>query len=228
MRGIYQLINELRYKVEEFLDLVEHYLFENIITWVKDNNSISEVLEKILSLLPENQIDDKIDKFMFKLPIIKKEIDEDLGFFMISDPAIKSVYEVVICYLSFKAIWIYRIAHCLNSLDIKILPRYLSEYAHRISGIDIHPSACIGIPFFIDHGTGVVIGETTVIGKSVKIYHGVTLGAKSLNVPLKQKNIKRHPTIGNNVTIYADAKVLGGKTVIKDNSIIKCNQIIIE
>lgn len=222
------MTNELKSKVEEFLDLIEYYLFENVVTWIKREKTILQTLKEILSLLPENKIDDKIDKFLFELPTIKKATEEDLGFFMVSDPAIKSVYEVIICYLSFKAIWIYRIAHCLDSLDIKILPRYLSEYAHRISGIDIHPSACIDTPFFIDHGTGIVIGETTIIGKFVKIYHGVTLGAKSLNKPLKQKNIKRHPTIGNNVTIYADAKILGGKTIIKDNSVISCNQIIIE
>lgn len=228
MRGIYQVTNKLKEKIEEFVDSVEYYLFERIVNWSKPEKSISKLLKEIFEMLNIYKNDEILDSFVFELPIIKKNVEEDLGYFMISDPAIKSVEEVIICYLSFKAIWIYRIAHYFNKVKVKILPRCLSEYAHQISGIDIHPGAEIGIPFFIDHGTGIVIGETTKIGKNVKIYQGVTLGAKSLYNSEKQKNTKRHPTIGDNVTIYADAKILGGKTQIKDNTVIKCNQIVIE
>lgn len=212
----------LRIKLENFLDALESYFFENIFITNKQN-IINEQLNEFLEIL--NQDKQITEKFIHELPFIKKQIEEDIGFFMISDPAIKSIEELIICYLSFKAIWIYRISHSLNNLNVKILPRLLSEYAHMISGIDIHPASKIGYPFFIDHGTGVVIGETTQIGHHVKLYQGVTLGTKNFK---NIKNKKRHPTIGNYVTVYADAKILGGNTFVKDYSIIKCNQIITE
>lgn len=209
----------IRNKMEELLITFESYFFEAIF---KTDFNLNEKVKEILNIL---NIDDRIvEKIIFEMPTIKKQVEEDLGFFMISDPAIKSIEEVLICYLSFKAIWIYRIAHLFNDLKIEILPRYLSEYAHMLSGIDIHPAAIISSPFFIDHGTGVVIGETTKIGHHVKIYQGVTLGAKNLK---NMKNKKRHPTIGNYVTIYADAKILGGKTFINDYTIVKCNELIV-
>ncbi len=220
--------NLLKENVKEFLDVIEKYFFKSIILTNESEESIGKILRKILVLINHSNIREIIDSFIFELPAIKKQVEEDLGFFMISDPAIKSIDEVIICYLSFRAIWIYRISHYLDTIKVKILPRYLSEYAHMISGIDIHPGATISSPFFIDHGTGIVIGETTIIGHHVKIYQGVTLGAKSLANIEKAKKEKRHPTIGNYVTIYADAKVLGGKTHIKDYSVIKCNQVIIE
>lgn len=123
----------------------------------------------------------------------------------------------------FFALLIYRISHELANQKIKIIPRYLSEYAHSKTGIDINPNAIIGCPCFIDHGTGIVIGETADIGNNVKIYQGVTLGAKSLSRGNLLKGVKRHPTIGNNVTIYANATILGGDTIIGDNSTIGAN-----
>ncbi len=212
----------LHNKIENLLASFESYFFENFFKTNKFSENLNEKLKEILKIFCED--DSLVEKIIFELPNIKKQIEEDLGFFMISDPAIKCIEEVVICYLSFKAVWIYRITHLLDNLKIPILPRYLSEYVHMISSIDIHPSAKISSPFFIDHGTGVVIGETAEIGHHVKIYQGVTLGAKNLN---NVKNKKRHPTIGNYVTIYADAKILGGKTFVKDYTIVKCNELIV-
>lgn len=137
------------------------------------------------------------------------------------DPAAESIEEVIVSYPGFFAITIHRIAHELYKLKIPVLPRLFSEYAHKETGIDIHPGASIGESFCIDHGTGVVIGETTEIGKHVKIYQGVTLGALSVN---KEKaGSKRHPTIRNNVTIYSGTTILGGKTVIGSHSVIGGN-----
>lgn len=134
------------------------------------------------------------------------------------DPAATSVNEVIVSYPGFYAITVYRIAHKLTQLDIPVLPRIVSEYAHGKTGVDIHPNAKIGVPFMIDHGTGIVIGETTVIGKNVSIYQGVTLGA--LQVAKNLADIKRHPTVEDNVIIYARTTILGGDTVIGKDSII--------
>jgi len=140
------------------------------------------------------------------------------------DPAANSVEEVIFSYPSIEAITVHRIAHELHREGVPMLPRIMSEYAHSASGIDIHPGAQIGESFFIDHGTGVVIGETTVIGNNVKLYQGVTLGALSLarGVP-GERSTKRHPTLENNVTIYAGATILGGETVIGAGSVVGGN-----
>lgn len=137
------------------------------------------------------------------------------------DPAAKSGDEVIVSYPGLEAIIVYRIAHFLYSCGVPVIPRIMSEYIHGKTGIDIHPGAEIGESFFIDHGTGVVIGETTKIGNNVKIYQGVTLGALSVKKSLQ--NEKRHPTIEDNVTIYANATILGGKTVIEKNSVVGGN-----
>jgi serine O-acetyltransferase len=138
------------------------------------------------------------------------------------DPAAKTIDEVVISYPGILAITVHRIAHQLRQQDIPLLPRMMSEYAHSVTGIDIHPGATIGSSFFIDHGTGVVIGETTEIGERVRIYQGVTLGALSLpKEEVEQlRYAKRHPTIEDDVTIYAGATILGGETVIGRGSVI--------
>jgi serine O-acetyltransferase len=137
------------------------------------------------------------------------------------DPAAESVEEVVSAYPGFHAIAIYRIAHEFYALEVPIFPRLLSELAHQRTGIDIHPGATIGRSFFIDHGTGIVIGETSVIGERVKIYQGVTLGALSVEKSLSAS--KRHPTIENGVVIYSNATILGGETVIGHDSVIGGN-----
>jgi len=142
------------------------------------------------------------------------------------DPAAKSGDEVIVSYPGLQAIIVYRLAHFLYECGVPVIPRIMSEHIHGRTGIDIHPGAKIGESFFIDHGTGVVIGETTIIGKNVKIYQGVTLGALSVKKSLK--NTKRHPTIEDDVTIYANATILGGETVIGKGSVIGGNSWITE
>jgi serine O-acetyltransferase len=142
------------------------------------------------------------------------------------DPASSCVEEIILCYPGFYCISVYRLAHILYGLGIPVLPRVMTEYAHGQTGIDIHPGARIESPFFIDHGTGIVIGETTQIGKDVKIYQGVTLGA--LTVEKGMARTKRHPTIENDVVIYAGSTILGGKTVIGHHTVVGGNTWITE
>ena len=144
------------------------------------------------------------------------------------DPAAKTKEEIIFCYPGLFAIFVYRFAHELNKMKVPFIPRIMSEYAHDHTGIDINPGATIGEYFFIDHGTGVVIGETTEIGNNVKIYQGVTLGALSTRSGQLLRNVKRHPTIEDDVTIYSSASILGGETVIGKGSVIGGNAFITE
>ncbi|MGE5495054.1 MAG: serine O-acetyltransferase EpsC [Burkholderiales bacterium] len=160
------------------------------------------------------------------LPDLRSVINTDIRAAFEGDPAAKSYEEVILSYPSLEAVSIYRIAHLIESLGVPIIPRIMTEYAHKNTGIDIHPGATIGKSFFIDHGTGVVIGETCTIGNNVKLYQGVTLGAKSF--PLDEhgnpiKGVKRHPDIEDNVIIYAGATILGGDTRIGHDSVIGGN-----
>ena len=164
----------------------------------------------------------------------KEELDclacinkKDLDFFYECDPAADSLDEIKLTYPGFRAILLYRIAHILYKKGMKLEARIISEYGHSRTGIDIHPACEIGSPFFIDHGTGIVIGETTDIGKYVKIYHGVTLGALSLKGGSALRGKKRHPTIQDHVTIYSGASILGGDTVIGENVTIGSNVFIV-
>ena len=160
------------------------------------------------------------------LPEILEVIKTDIQAGYEGDPAATSTDEVILTYPAFKAISIYRVAHKLYQLKVPLIPRIMTEYAHTATGIDIHPGATIGRYFFIDHGTGVVIGETTTIGEHVKLYQHVTLGAKSFEVGedgVLVKGIKRHPDIGNRVVIYAGATILGGDTKIGDDCVIGGN-----
>ena len=163
--------------------------------------------------------------FFEKLPKLAEVLDLDAQAALAGDPAAYSREEVIVTYPGFYAVCIYRLAHSLYELGIPLLPRLMTEYAHEKTGIDINPGAKIGESFFLDHGTGVVIGETAIIGKNVKIYQGVTLGA--LSVKKKLQSIKRHPTIEDDVVIYANATILGGETVIGKGSIIGGNTWII-
>ncbi len=166
------------------------------------------------------------DQFLRRLPEIKRMLLLDVEALYEGDPAAVCREEVLICYPGFYAISIYRMAHELYLLHVPLLPRIMTEFAHEKTGIDIHPGATIGEYFFIDHGTGIVIGETTVIGHHVKLYQGVTLGAKSFALDANGnpvKRIKRHPNIGNHVVIYANATILGGDTTIGDGCIIGGN-----
>ncbi len=160
------------------------------------------------------------------LDAVKTQLLEDAHALQQFDPAAKSLEEVVLTYPGFMAVTAYRIANVLYRLQLPLVPRIISEWAHSITGIDIHPGATIGVPFMIDHGTGVVIGETSVIGKNVKIYQGVTIGA--LAVKKEEAETKRHPTIEDNVIVYANSTILGGKTTIGRDSIIGGNCFLVE
>ncbi len=176
--------------------------------------------EALLFFVEEEEAEQTVEALFEALPTIKRRISTDIEAAYRGDPAAKSHDEILLCYPAFTAIATYRIAHRLYELSIPTLPRMLSELAHERTGIDIHPGAVIGDYFFIDHGTGVVIGETTTIGEHVTLYQHVTLGAKNFEAlpdGSLVKGIKRHPDIGNRVVIYAGATILGGKTVIGDD-----------
>lgn len=166
--------------------------------------------------------------FFEQLPEIQKMLLKDVQAGFDGDPAAKGKEEIIVCYPGFFAIYVYRLAHILYVEKVPHIPRIMTEYAHGCTGIDINPGAVIGEYFFIDHGTGVVIGETTEIGNNVKLYQGVTLGALSTRQGQQLANVKRHPTIRDNVTIYSNSTVLGGETVIGENTIIGGNTFITE
>lgn len=166
-------------------------------------------------------------EFLDRLTTIREYLYTDVQAAYNGDPAAYSTDEIIFSYPGLFAITVYRIAHELWLLEVPMIPRIMTEYAHNLTGIDIHPGATIGKYFFIDHGTGIVIGETTVIGDNVKIYQGVTLGALSTRKGQQLKGVKRHPTIGDNVTIYSGTTILGGDTVIGSNATIGGNAFIV-
>lgn len=178
----------------------------------------------------EKQLSEKASelavKFMKKLPVIREYMETDVCAAYDGDPAATSIDEVIFSYPGVFAIMINRIAHELFLLGVPLIPRMMTEHAHSLTGIDIHPGATIGKYFCIDHGTGIVIGETTVIGNNVKVYQGVTLGALSTKGGQKLRNKKRHPTIEDNVTIYSGASILGGDTVIGEGVVVGGNAFI--
>jgi len=211
--------------VEKYNEKNLKLFLEEYVEYVKissSNKKVVKAFEKTFTKEPKI-----LSEFISKLEIVKQNLRTDLDFFMISDPAISSKDEVVITYPGFKAICYYRVAHLLYELGFVLNARIITEKAHTKTGIDIHPGAIISSPFFIDHGTGIVIGQTSIVGNNVKIYQGVTLGALSLSEGSKMRGVKRHPTIGNNVTIYAGASILGAITV-GDNVTIGSNVFITE
>ena len=165
-------------------------------------------------------------EFLQTLPKLRDILAEDVQAAYDGDPAAFNTDEVIFSYPGLFAISVYRIAHALHILGVPIIPRIMTEYAHNLTGIDIHPGAAIGEYFFIDHGTGVVIGETTVIGSHVKIYQGVTLGGLSTKGGQSLRNVKRHPTLKDHVTVYAGASILGGETLIGEGAVIGSNAFI--
>ena len=165
-------------------------------------------------------------EFFKRIPEIRAYVDTDLQATLDGDPAASNKDEIIYAYPGLFTIMIYRLAHVLYELKVPLIPRIMTEYAHNLTGIDIHPGATIGKYFFIDHGTGIVVGETTFIGEHVKIYQGVTLGALSTKAGQKLRGKRRHPTIESNVTIYAGASILGGDTVIGHDSVIGSNAFI--
>ena len=167
-------------------------------------------------------------EFLRQIPTVRSLVQTDVEAALDGDPAATGTDEIIFCYPGLYAIIVYRLAHVLQRLEVPMLPRIMTEYAHSATGIDIHPGATIGHHFFIDHGTGIVIGETTTIGDFVKIYQGVTLGGLSTRGGQALRGCKRHPTIEDNVTIYANASILGGQTVIGKNCVIGANVFITE
>jgi serine O-acetyltransferase len=165
-------------------------------------------------------------QFLARLPETREYLAWDVSAAFEGDPAAANLDEIISSYPGIYAIMVYRLAHILYGLEVPLMPRIMTEYAHNVTGIDIHPGAVIGHHFFIDHGTGIVIGETTVIGNYVKIYQGVTLGGLSTRGGQTLKGVKRHPTIEDHVTIYSGASILGGATVIGEGVVIGSNAFV--
>jgi serine O-acetyltransferase len=219
-------IPEVRFSVDEligllfpqrgcFSELSEHDIVRITENLKKQFTLYFKALSPIDPKLTGSE-EQKAQSFLDQLESLSKELDLDAKAAYQGDPAAYSLEEVILSYPGFYAVCVYRLAHALVQLDIPLLPRLMSEYAHEKTGIDIHPGARIGESFFIDHGTGVVIGETSIIGKNVKIYQGVTLGALSVKKTMQTK--KRHPTIEDDVVIYANATILGGETIVGKGS----------
>ena len=196
-------------------------LFDETEKQEKELKALKIIFLKVVSEVSKEDGNALWNAFLKQLPEIKKNIQLDATATEKNDPACKSLEEIYLAYPGFHAIAIYRLSHELFKLNLPVVSRMMSEYIHGITGIDIHPGATIGKSFFIDHGTGIVIGETSIIKNNVKIYQGVTLGGLSIKKSLAQT--KRHPTIEDNVTIYANATILGGDIVIGANSIIGAN-----
>jgi serine O-acetyltransferase len=212
------------------------YNFDNKISVVVEdiiyhlNKQIALALRYENKEIPDELITQKSQElsieFFKRIPKVREVLETDVEAAFNGDPATKYKEEIIMSYPGLYAITVNRLAHELFLLKVPLIPRIMTEHAHSITGIDIHPGATIGKYFFIDHGTGIVIGETAIIGDNVKIYQGVTIGALSTRDVVKLRNIKRHPTIMDNVTIYAGASILGGDTVIGKNSVIGGNVFI--
>ncbi len=232
IRKEHKVIKPIKVEAQKFINDLMQLLFPHFTTDIyyteEDIESklvlLKRNLKSLLILLNNNSLEniEKIsNNFFEEIQEINNELWKDANAIFEGDPAAHNVDEVILAYPGFRAIAIYRFAHVLFKLGVSILPRILTEYAHQDTGIDIHPGAKIGHSFFIDHGTGIVIGETCEIGNNVKIYQGVTLGALSVDKKLAQT--KRHPTINDDVIIYAQAVILGGNTIVGKNSIIGGN-----
>lgn len=214
----------LRYLTGDRLEYIQYNLKKQI-SIALGNLDMCDGCSRSVILKRSEEI---VDEFLQKLPKIREYLATDIEAAFDGDPAAFNNEEIILCYPGLMAISSYRIAHELQLLKVPLIPRIMTEYAHSKTGIDIHPGATIGKYFFIDHGTGIVIGETTEIGDHVKIYQGVTLGGLSTRKGQALRGKKRHPTIGNNVTIYAGATVLGGETVIGENVTIAGNTFIVK
>ena len=214
--------------LNEIVDIIFPHFSNKVYYSPEDIIAKLQLLERNMKSLLKKVVGINIDcidtiakNFISKIPETHDMLWSDAEAIYKGDPAAESIDEVILAYPGLMAISIYRFAHVLYKLEVPIVPRIFTEHAHQITGIDIHPGADIDSPFFIDHGTGVVIGETTKIGKNVKIYQGVTLGALSVEKSLS--HTKRHPTIEDDVIIYSQAVILGGNTIIGRNSIIGGN-----
>ena len=205
-------------------------LLEDIIYKLVKQISIVLRYDPAYEQAPDSVVSEKAEELTFafleKIPQIRAYIETDVQAAFEGDPAAYNRTEIIYCYPGLFAIFVNRIAHELYLLGVPMIPRIMTEHAHSKTGIDIHPGATIGKYFFIDHGTGIVIGETTIIGEHVKIYQGVTLGALSTRGGQNLRNKKRHPTIEDNVTIYSGASILGGETVVGKDVVIGGNAFI--
>ena len=215
---------------EQFIDQIFDLLFlpnigkqQNLGKFEKEFESLKSHFSSLIYdvVLDGEKAQEITENFFDAIPSLYEELMNDAKAITEFDPAAQSIQEVLMAYPGFYATTVYRLSHQLYKLGVKLLPRIFTEYAHSKTGIDIHPGASIGGSFFIDHGTGIVIGETTIIGNNVKIYQGVTLGA--LNVSKELAQVKRHPTIEDNVIIYSGATILGGETLIGHDSVIGGN-----
>ena len=215
---------------EQFIDQIFDLLFlpnigkqQNLGKFEKEFESLKSHFSSLIYdvVLDGEKAQQITENFFDAIPSLYAELMNDAKAITEFDPAAQSIQEVLMAYPGFYATTVYRLSHQLYKLGVKLLPRIFTEYAHSKTGIDIHPGASIGGSFFIDHGTGIVIGETTIIGNNVKIYQGVTLGA--LNVSKELAQVKRHPTIEDNVIIYSGATILGGETLIGHDSVIGGN-----
>lgn len=214
----------IKTKVQAFTEKLFYTLFDandSLTESVEELEKSFKEISKIASKKSQELCDGVWSQFLEKLPSVLEKLKSDAEYILENDPASNSIEEVYLGYPGFYAIAIYRLSHELYLLDMLLFSRLMSEYAHQITGTDIHAGATIASPFFIDHATGIVIGETTVIEKNVKLYQGVTLGA--LSVSKEMKNSKRHPTVEKNVCIYANATILGGETIIGKDSVIGGN-----
>ena len=196
------VMNICRKNIKEFLDQSFSYVVDEC------DLDLSKVFYEYIDNNPNNYT-----VFINELNIVRNILKEDLDFFMDSDPAATSKEEIKLAYPGYRAIATYRISHILYQMGYVVHARYISETAHSQTGIDIHPAATIGYPFFIDHGTGIVVGQTSTIGKRVKMYQCVTLGAISLSNADELRGVVRHPQVGDNVTLYAGASLLGAITI---------------
>ena len=192
--------------------------------WNQNKIDFDVILTKIGTNTSDESQEEIIESLYAAIPNLYDSLQQDAQALLNNDPAADSIQEIINSYPGFSAIAIYRVAHTIAQHKIGLLPRILTEYAHSKTGIDIHPNATIDVPFVIDHGTGIVIGESTIIGKNVHLYQGVTLGALQVDKNMEEK--KRHPTVENNVVIYANATILGGSTVIGSHSVIGGNTFI--
>lgn len=212
----------IKFYVGEICEDVEYNLNKQIVKAFLCCKKYQEIPSAEL----KNRADAITDKFMQKIPKIREYLETDIQAAYEGDPAAYSMDEIIYSYPGIYAIMVSRMAHELHLLNVPLIPRIMTEHAHSITGIDIHPGASIGKYFFIDHGTGIVIGETTVIGEHVKIYQGVTLGGLSTSGGQDLKGTKRHPNIEDYVTIYSGASILGGETTIGEGTVIGGNAFV--
>ena len=218
-----QTTSEPQYFLGSTILRVERKLTEQVCKALYFRDAKTMMVEQI-----RERANEIVTNFLCKIPAVQELLYKDIQAFFDGDPAAQSKEEIVYSYPGFFAIWVYRIAHELYVQDVPLIPRIMTEYAHSRTGVDINAGAVIGEYFFIDHATGVVIGETTVIGNHVKIYQGVTLGALSTRGGQRLAGVRRHPTIEDNVTIYSNASVLGGNTVIGADSVIAGSAFVTE